>query len=628
VCDDCAQLAALELDVDLEQLTRDVIALEAEQGWSIPGARRPLHAGEVTARVRFAELDRIATDAAGAAARAADDVRRTVLDALADDLMQGATTGDGQAMLARLRQLLSSTNGAQLPGVQAAIDQAARQIAVSLQTAYGDAAGQVAGEAARQGLPDAVIPDTAGMVPTRGEQQGLMEWARRVAEHPVTRVLSTAYDATHRAVRPGEPGDPYEVAVAALDAAEKTSTAGTEDLARQAAGQAHGAGRARAAREIPLEPNQIHSSELLDRQTCGPCATVDGRTYDSMASALEDYPAAGGYIGCQGGARCRGTLVFVWPTESAPTLDVAGDGRSPNEVRPDLTRRGPTPQPKPEPAPSPAPLELDPVLEPTIAPASPIDPTFMNDAEVDQAMSDAIAREDYETAERLAAELDAREAARGNSSVWDQPKAPEDEFWTAPHEVDAPDVAADVVDDWEHAQAGERRIDDDGGEWEFNPAYGWQYVGKGAGKVTKAQLVERIRADWDEYLWSMQSEAEAATRGNFLRNDRRAEFLRQYGSETATASVLFSGPAGRAYYYASRELRDFWEQHPRITYAEFAVERGITDRRTVEAAAKAPGAREDARTRAEEDAEKRQKRQRDAAARRRRRAFTDGTMQP
>lgn len=53
------------------------------------------------------------------------------------------------------------------------------------------------------------------------------------------------------------------------------------------------------------------ASEILDRNVCGPCRSVDGRSFDTLADASEQYPS-GGYRDCQGGVRCRGTIVAVW----------------------------------------------------------------------------------------------------------------------------------------------------------------------------------------------------------------------------------------------------------------------------------------------------------------------------
>lgn len=55
---------------------------------------------------------------------------------------------------------------------------------------------------------------------------------------------------------------------------------------------------------------RLYASELLDRNTCPVCANKDGEEYTTVDSALVDYPS-GGYVSCQGGIRCRGTLVGV-----------------------------------------------------------------------------------------------------------------------------------------------------------------------------------------------------------------------------------------------------------------------------------------------------------------------------
>jgi intein-like protein with splicing domain len=48
---------------------------------------------------------------------------------------------------------------------------------------------------------------------------------------------------------------------------------------------------------------------------CKPCRDIDGTKYTSLEDARKAYPT-GGYTGCLGGARCRGTLVTVWPQGS------------------------------------------------------------------------------------------------------------------------------------------------------------------------------------------------------------------------------------------------------------------------------------------------------------------------
>jgi hypothetical protein len=57
------------------------------------------------------------------------------------------------------------------------------------------------------------------------------------------------------------------------------------------------------------------ASEILDSNTCDPCAEIDGASYESLADAEQDYPA-GGYIDCDGGPNCRGTLVAVYDEQN------------------------------------------------------------------------------------------------------------------------------------------------------------------------------------------------------------------------------------------------------------------------------------------------------------------------
>ena len=98
-----------------------------------------------------------------------------------------------------------------------------------------------------------------------------------------------------------------------------TGTRGLDDVAAQAALGASGAGRVGALDALDEDGTTYYASELLDRSTCTPCGSVDGREYASRAAALEDYPD-GRYRDCEGGDRCRGTLVAVSADEVAPSL--------------------------------------------------------------------------------------------------------------------------------------------------------------------------------------------------------------------------------------------------------------------------------------------------------------------
>ena len=66
---------------------------------------------------------------------------------------------------------------------------------------------------------------------------------------------------------------------------------------------------------------------------CHACEAVDGREYESLEAAREDYPL-GGFARCDGGPRCRGTLIFEYrpgrdgalPEPPASILDDWGAG--------------------------------------------------------------------------------------------------------------------------------------------------------------------------------------------------------------------------------------------------------------------------------------------------------------
>jgi hypothetical protein len=57
---------------------------------------------------------------------------------------------------------------------------------------------------------------------------------------------------------------------------------------------------------------EYFASETRDRNTCKPCADIDGHKFDSLDQGLAAYPT-GGYSDCLGGLRCRGIVVAVWP---------------------------------------------------------------------------------------------------------------------------------------------------------------------------------------------------------------------------------------------------------------------------------------------------------------------------
>jgi hypothetical protein len=79
-----------------------------------------------------------------------------------------------------------------------------------------------------------------------------------------------------------------------------------------------------AGRQAVLEvapPGEYYASEMLDRNTCGPCRAVDGEQFSSLEIAIKAYPVMG-YKDCIGpryGNSCRGLIVARWQPEEPVT---------------------------------------------------------------------------------------------------------------------------------------------------------------------------------------------------------------------------------------------------------------------------------------------------------------------
>lgn len=109
----------------------------------------------------------------------------------------------------------------------------------------------------------------------------------------------------------------------AVDAGLKDlSSATPREAIGSAMSSAQNAGRMAVLRVAPA--GQYLASEALDKNTCGPCRNIDGSEFTSLRAAEAAYPS-GGYIDCQGGGRCRGTMIAVWDRgETASATQEAG----------------------------------------------------------------------------------------------------------------------------------------------------------------------------------------------------------------------------------------------------------------------------------------------------------------
>lgn len=122
--------------------------------------------------------------------------------------------------------------------------------------------------------------------------------------------LGLVQSAVRRAVQLFGSGTGAEVAAQVEEHLAGLSGAAVEEQVGAAMTAAQNEGRMAVLAVAP--PATYVASEALDRSSCKPCRDVDGTEYATLSAARAAYPT-GGYTGCLGGPRCRGTLVTVWP---------------------------------------------------------------------------------------------------------------------------------------------------------------------------------------------------------------------------------------------------------------------------------------------------------------------------
>jgi hypothetical protein len=144
------------------------------------------------------------------------------------------------------------------------------------------------------------------------------EVAIRASAQATVMARSISQAASQKAITLAGSGLAYEeVAGRVREHLEGLSDSYLEDQLGGVLMQAQNTARRAVFDESP--DGRLISSELLDSNVCPKCKDVDGTEYDSMEAAIQDYPS-GGYFACHGGARCRGTLVKIFDTETPPSV--------------------------------------------------------------------------------------------------------------------------------------------------------------------------------------------------------------------------------------------------------------------------------------------------------------------
>lgn len=199
-------------------------------------------------------------------------------------------------------QLVTSQQAASLPSLtidQSTID----QIAAALTATMDDLASTAANQAAVE------LNTVGATAPADPGDSDTLEQAAVVAAAVIAARLATA--AAQTAIgRSGASRDQVETAVKTDLDAQIAATGGwlagtvggamlTAQHTARMATLAHADGAVRYKSDEPGGPS-----------SCKPCDDIAGTIYDSFAAASADY-VSGGYIGCLGGLRCRGTIVPI-----------------------------------------------------------------------------------------------------------------------------------------------------------------------------------------------------------------------------------------------------------------------------------------------------------------------------
>lgn len=108
-----------------------------------------------------------------------------------------------------------------------------------------------------------------------------------------------------------------EVLLNMRTAMEELSEAPVRHLLGGALTGAQNEGRLTAAVDADI-PGSVFADETRDANTCQPCRDIDARFLgmtDEMDDVRRHYPGGGfgGYVGCEGRERCRGTIRIEWP---------------------------------------------------------------------------------------------------------------------------------------------------------------------------------------------------------------------------------------------------------------------------------------------------------------------------
>lgn len=203
----------------------------------------------------------------------------------------------------QVRDAIADSDYSALAALEVDTDDAEDVLVAAMEDLAATAAQQMADTAADQGVTVA-----AGVV----ETAALVAVAAPVAVMLGAGLAIAAGAEAVRIATPGRTAD--EVADGVQEHLESLTDAHLRMHLGGALSAAQNKGRFATLEIAPIA--HYEASEHNDTNTCGPCHQEDGAEFDTLADALLVY-GAGGYSGCLGRQRCRGTVVASWDEDAA-----------------------------------------------------------------------------------------------------------------------------------------------------------------------------------------------------------------------------------------------------------------------------------------------------------------------
>jgi HK97 family phage portal protein len=272
-----------------------------------PAARLDIHHHTPVARARSVRPPRAQDDNSEDDDEQLDTVREQHAAALAQLLDDWDPIAEAQytELAEQIEQAVDDGDPAALASLTVDSDDAAGVLRRALGGMATTAAEQMAAEAAEQGVKVRPPKIDAGLRNAFGSE--LVEIAKATAAFLGADIAASAGREALRLLTPGAAG--RQVAEQVVGFLRGLKNWFRRDQLAGGLHQAQNTGRIATLEAAPVAT--YRATERLDGNTCGPCKAIDGTEFEDLAAARAAY-STGGYQQCEGGIRCRGTIVAVW----------------------------------------------------------------------------------------------------------------------------------------------------------------------------------------------------------------------------------------------------------------------------------------------------------------------------